>query len=210
MNDRKKVVIIGANFAGLSCAMNFSSQYAVTVIDSSAYFEFLPNIHELLSGVKSTGLLRLPRARILQRLGHEFIQDTVLSIDAEGGSVRTASGENFDFDVCVVAVGGVNNTYGLPGVEDFALPFKSVDDCARIRERLEKLARAGKGMSLVVVGGGLEGVEALGEILRAYRHIPGLKVHLVEGSKTLLPGGAAALSSEILRKCQPYPVTFHF
>ena len=209
MNDRKKVVIIGANFAGLSCAMNFSSQYAVTVIDTSAYFEFLPNIHELLSGVKSTGLLRLPRARILQRLGHEFIQDTVSAIDAGGGSVRTASGEKFDFDACVVAVGGVNNTYGLPGVEDFALPFKSVDDCARIRERLEKLARAGEGMSLVVVGGGLEGVEALGEILRAYRHIPGLKVHLVEGSKTLLPGGAAALSSEILRKCQPYPVTFH-
>ena len=209
MTDRKKVVIIGANFAGLSCAMNLSSEYAVTVIDASAYFEFLPNIHEQLSGVKSAGLLRLPRARILQRLGHEFIQDTVSAIDAEGGSVRTASGENFDFDACVVAVGGVNNTYGLPGVEDFALPFKSVDDCARIRERLEKLARAGKGMSLVVVGGGLEGVEALGEILRAYRHIPDLNVHLVEGSKTLLPGGAAALSSEILRKCQPYPVTFH-
>jgi NADH dehydrogenase len=209
MNDRKKVVIIGANFAGLSCAMNLSSQYTVTVIDSSAYFEFLPNIHELLSGVKSTELLRLPRARILQRLGHEFIQDTVSAIDAEGGSVRTASGENFDFDACVVAVGGVNNTYGLPGVGDFALPFKSVDDCARIRERLEELARAGEGMSLVVVGGGLEGVEALGEILRAYRRIPALKVHLVEGSETLLPGGAAALSSEILRKCQPYPVTFH-
>ena len=209
MTDMKKVVIIGANFAGLSCAMNLSSQYAVTVIDSSACFEFLPNIHELLSGVKSTGLLRLPRARILQRLGHEFIQDTVSAIDAEGGSVRTVSGKKFEFDVCVVAVGGVNNTYGLPGVGDFALPFKSVDDCARIRERLEKLARAGKGMSLIVVGGGLEGVEALGEILRAYRHIPGLKVHLVEGSKTLLPGGAAALSSEILRKCQPYPVTFH-
>ena len=209
MNDRKKVVIIGSNFAGLSCAMNLSSQYAVTVIDASASFEFLPNIHELLSGVKSAGLLRLPRARILHRLGHQFVQDTVSGIDAEGGSVRTASGENFDFDACVVAVGGVNNTYGLPGVEDFALPFKSVDDCAQIRERLEKLAGAGEGMSLVVVGGGLEGVEALGEILRAYRHIPDLTVHLVEGGNTLLPGGAAALSSEILRKCQPYPVTFH-
>ena len=209
MTDRKKVVIIGANFAGLSCAMNLSSQYAVTVIDASPCFEFLPNIHELLSGVKSAGLLRLPRARILNRLGHQFVQDTVLDIDAEGGSVRTASDENLDFDACVVAVGGVHNTYGLPGVEDFALPFKSVDDCARIRARLEQLAGAGEGMSLVIVGGGLEGVEALGEILRAYRHTPDLTVHLVEGSNTLLPVGAAALSREILRKCQPYPVTFH-
>jgi len=209
MTDRKKVVIIGSNFAGLSCARNLSSQYAVTVIDASPCFEFLPNIHELLSGVKSAGLLRLPRARILHRLGHQFVQDTVSAIDAEGGFVRTASGENLDFDVCVVAVGGVHNTYGLPGVEEFALPFKSVDDCARIGERLEKLAGAGEGMSVVVVGGGLEGIEALGEILRAYRHTPGLTVHLSEGSTTLLPGGAAALSGEILRKCQAYPVTFH-
>ena len=209
MTDRKKVVIIGANFAGLSCAMNMSSRYAVTVIDASACFEFLPNIHELLSGVKSAGLLRLPRARILHRLGHRFVQDMVAQIDTEGGSVRTASGEEFDFDACVVAVGGVNNTFGVPGVEDFAVPFKTVDDCARIRERLEKLAAVGEGMSLVIVGGGLEGVEALGEILRAYRHIPGLEIHLSEGSSTLLPGGAAALSGEILRKCQAYPVTFH-
>jgi len=209
MTDKKKVVIIGANFAGLSCAMNLSSQYAVTVIDAATCFEFLPNIHELLSGVKSAGLLRLPRARILHRLGHRFVQDMVAQIDTEGGSVRTASGEEFDFDACVVAVGGVNNTFGVPGVEDFAVPFKSVDDCARIRERLEKLAAVGEGMSLVIVGGGLEGVEALGEILRAYRHIPGLEIHLSEGSSTLLPGGAAALGSEILRKCQAYPVTFH-
>ena len=41
MTDRKKVVIIGSNFAGLSCAMNLSSHYAVTVIDASASFEFL-------------------------------------------------------------------------------------------------------------------------------------------------------------------------
>ncbi|MBP6725355.1 MAG: FAD-dependent oxidoreductase, partial [Halioglobus sp.] len=52
-------------------------------------------------------------------------------------------------------------------------------------------------------------VEALGEILRGYRHLPNLAVHLVEGGDVLLPGGAAALGSEILRKCQPYPVTFH-
>lgn len=162
MTDRKKVVIIGSNFAGLSCAMNLSSHYAVTVIDASACFEFLPNIHELLSGVKSTGLLRLPRDRILHRMGHQFIQDTVSGIDAEGGSVSTISGEKFDFDACVVAVGGVHNTYGLPGVEDFALPFKSVDDCARIRARLEKLVEAGEGMSLVVVGGGAGGCRGAG------------------------------------------------
>ena len=209
MPARQKVIVIGANFAGIACAMKLSSQFSVTVIDSSATFEFLPNIHELLSGVKSAERLRLPRARILNSLGHRFIQDTVSGIDARGGTVRIESGEKLYFDACVVAVGGVNNTFDLPGVDEFALPFKSVDDCVRIKNQLDKLAETGKGMSLVIVGGGLEGIEALGEILRAYRQLPGLSVQLIEGGRTLLPGGAAALSSEILRKCQPYPVTFH-
>ena len=209
MTNRQRVVIIGANFAGIACAMKLSSQFSVTVIDSTPTFEFLPNIHELLSGVKSAERLRLPRARILKKLGHSFVQDTVTYIDARGATIGTASGASLDFDACVVAVGGVNNTFGLRGVEEFTQPFKSVDDCVRIKDQLDRLAATGKDMSLVIVGGGLEGIEALGEILRAYRQLPGLAVHLVEGAKTLLPGGAAALAGEILRKCQPYPVTFH-
>ena len=210
MGSRKKVVIIGANFAGLACSMKLSSRFDVTVIDRSACFEFLPNIHELISGVKTPAILRLDRARILRRLGHRFVQDTVSGIDARKAVVRTAAGDTFDFDACVVAVGGINNSFGIQGVNDFAFPFKSVDDCARIKSQLDRLSATGKGMSLVIVGGGLEGVEALGEILRGYRHLPNLAVHLVEGGEVLLPGGAPALGSEILRKCQNYPVTFHF
>jgi len=210
MGSRKKVVIIGANFAGLACSMKLSSRFDVTVIDRSACFEFLPNIHELISGVKTPAILRLDRARILRRLGHRFVQDTVSGIDARKAVVRTAAGDTFDFDACVVAVGGINNSFGIQGVNDFAFPFKSVDDCARIKSQLDRLSATGKGMSLVIVGGGLEGVEALGEILRGYRHLPNLAVHLVEGGEVLLPGGAPALGSEILRKCQNHPVTFHF
>jgi NADH dehydrogenase FAD-containing subunit len=209
MTDRKKIVIIGANFAGLACAMKLSSPFAVTVIDPSDCFEFLPNIHELLSGVKTADLLRLPRARILHRMGHRFVKDRVTGIDAGGGVVSTASGERFDFDACVVAVGGVNNTFDVPGVEQFTLPFKSVNDCAQIGRRLGELAEAGKPLSIVIVGGGLEGIEATGEILRRYRHLPDLSVHLVEASKTLISGGASVLSSEIQRRCRPYAVTFH-
>ncbi len=209
MADRKKVLIIGANFAGLACAMKLSSRFAVTVIDASPHFEFLPNIHELLSGVKTAELLRLPRARILHRLGHHFVEDTVTGIDASSGVVTSAAGETFDFDACVVAVGGVNNTYGLPGVEQFTLPFKSVEDCALIGSRLEGLVDAGKSKSVAIVGGGLEGVEALGEILRRYRHCSNFSLHLVEGSNALLPGSAPALGREIQRRCDPYPVTFH-
>ena len=61
-SQRSRIAIVGANFAGLTAAQNLDAQYAVTVFDRSAAFEWLPNLHELISGVKRPADLRLPRA----------------------------------------------------------------------------------------------------------------------------------------------------
>ena len=47
MHPRQHIAIIGGNFAGLTAAVRLSSRHAVTVIDPSAHFEWMPNIHEL-------------------------------------------------------------------------------------------------------------------------------------------------------------------
>ena len=209
MDARKRVVIIGANFGGLTTAMRLSDRYAVTVIDPSPYFEFLPNIHELVSGVKSAEQLRLSRRRLLRRAGHRFIQDAVTWLDPAAGCVATQSGEQLAFDACVVAVGGVNNTSGTPGADDFAMPFKSVRDCEAIGDRLQATIERQQRASVVIVGGGLEGVETLGEILRRYRDVSGLRVDLVDGSDRLLPSEPAGLGQRVQQLCQCYPVRLH-
>ncbi len=209
MATSKRVVVVGANFGGLACAMALPRGLDVTVVDASPHFEFLPNIHELISEVKTPELLRLARERLISRLGHRFLLDSVTRIDAAGRAVHTASGRSLPFDACVVAAGGVNNTYGLPGVERHTRPFKTVADCEAIGRRLRDLASSGKALSVVIVGGGLEGVEALGEILRKYRHLSQLEVHLVEREQQLVPGSPSALGREIEQRCQPHPVHFH-
>jgi NADH dehydrogenase len=179
------------------------------VVDPWPHFEFLPNIHELLSAVKTPGLLRLSRQRLLQRMGHTFVQEAAADIEAQAGYVTTASGRRLPFDACVIAVGGVNNTFGLRGVEQFTLPFKSVENSAAIGQRLVDLGRSEKSLSVVIVGAGLAGVEALGEVLRRYRHRPALELHVVEGASRLVPAGPAALHDQITRRCSDWPVTFH-
>jgi NADH dehydrogenase FAD-containing subunit len=48
-SERQRVVVLGAGFAGLSAALELRpDRHRVTVVDRSAWFEFLPNIHELL------------------------------------------------------------------------------------------------------------------------------------------------------------------
>jgi NADH dehydrogenase len=207
--DRKQVLILGGGFAGLAAALELRSErHAVTLIDRSRWFEFLPNIHELLSGVKTPELLRLPLDRNLRRAGHTFVRDTVTEIDPVERTVatrrrRTAIG----YDVLILTLGGVDATRGVPGVVEHAMPFKSVEQCERIGRRLARLATRRKPARVVIVGGGLEGVEALGEILRRHRG-SGMHVTLVEARGRLLPDAPAALDAYVRELCAPYEVDF--
>ena len=119
--SRPRVVIVGANFAGLAAAQHLGREYAVTVIDRSPWFEWLPNVHELLSGVKRPADLRLPRARLVARAGHRFVRAEVKRIDGNRSRVITTAGRQFNFDACIVAVGGIDETYGVRGVDRHAL-----------------------------------------------------------------------------------------
>jgi NADH dehydrogenase len=204
--SRPRVLILGAGFAGLAAAREMRCDYDVTIIDRSPWFEWLPNVHELISGVKRPGNLRLPRRRLISRLGHRYLRGSVTGMDLERREVQLASGRKLGFDGCIVAVGGVNGTHGVRGVERNAWPCKSVDDCDAIGRRLRVLGRGRKPLSVVVVGGGLEGVEILGEVLRRYRRRPELAVTIVEAGPRLMPGTPEALDASVRRHTGELPV----
>ena len=203
---KQRIVIVGANFAGLAAAQQLGREHAVTVIDRSRWFEWLPNIHELLSGVKRPQDLRLDRRRLIVRAGHRFVQATAANIDADAGHVVTTGGRRISFDACIVAVGGVGDTHGVRGADRHALQFKTIDDCHAIGRRLAALARGSAGFSVVIVGGGLEGVEAVGEILRRDRRHPRMRLTLVEAGRRLLPGTPARLDRIVRRHCEEHGV----
>ena len=206
---RPRVAIVGANFAGLRAAQRLGVEFDVTVFDPSPWFEWLPNIHELISGTKQPTELRLSRRRLVARAGHRFVQAAVASIDAKHGRLETAAGAEHRFDYCVVAIGGRNETYGVQGAERHALPFKSVDDCELIRRRLAALGRARRPSSVVIVGGGFVGIEALGEILRRYRTRTQMLVHLVEAGPRLMASTSARIDAAVRKHCAGLNVRIH-
>ena len=60
----------------------------------------------------------------------------------------------------------------------------------------------------MIAGGGISGIEALGEILRRHRDDASLSVEVVEAGARLLPGLPAALDADLRRLCEPYAVKF--
>ena len=207
-NKRKRIAIVGGNFAGLTAAIKLSRRYAVTVIDPTKHFEWVPNIHEIVSSVKMPQGLRLDRAAIVKQAGHRFLRDRVTALHPAQRRLTTAGGRELNFDACIVAVGAMWNTHQVPGVTRYAMPFRNVIDAQAIERRLHTLVQQGQPLRIVIAGGGIAGVEALGEILRRHRDDASLSVEVVEAGARLLPGLAAALDIDLRRICEPYSVKF--
>lgn len=206
---RPRIAIVGANFAGLRAAQALGNEYDVTVFDPAPWFEWLPNIHELLSGAKRPADLRLSRKRLVEKAGHRFVRDAVVGIDARRGQLATSRGSAHDFDACIVAVGGVNETFGVRGADRHALPLKSVDDGEAVRRRLASLAKGRAPRSVVIVGGGFTGVEVLGEILRRYRTRKGLTIHVVDAAARLMAGTSPRIDAAVRAHCATFDVQIH-
>jgi NADH dehydrogenase len=208
IDKRKRLLILGGGFAGLAAALELRpDRHDVTLIDRGRWFEFLPNIHELLSGVKTPELLRLPLDRNIRCAGHSYLRETVMEIDPVERRVATRRRTAIGYDTLILALGGEDATRGVRGVVEHAYPFKSVEQCDRIGRRLERLAERRKPARVVIVGGGLEGVEALGEILRRHRN-SGMHVTLVEARERLIPEAPAVLDIHVREVCAPYEVDF--
>ena len=86
------------------------------------------------------------------------------------------------------------------------MSFNGVDDCDAIGRRLAQLARRPGRHTVVIVGGGLEGIEALGEILRRFRHSDKFAVSVVEAGARLLPGASRALDAAVRAHCAGHEV----
>lgn len=203
------ILILGAGFAGLAVSQELGSFANVTVIDPSPSFEFFPNIHELVSGFKKPHDLRLSIREIVEGRNQVFVQEKAVELDRENKIVTTSSGTEYPYDCLVIAIGSVNNDRGISGVEEHAFPFKTVDQCEAIGQQLSFLESQENPYAVTIVGGGVEGVEALGEMLREYSGSSQITINLVEGEDQLLPGMPSRIHRDILKHCHDFPVSFH-
>lgn len=207
--QKRSVVIVGASFAGLSAAAQLPPEVEVTLIDPNPFFEFLPNIHELISRYKKGEELQLGKKEIIEGMGHRLIVDRVISIDRDAKVLQMEHGGAISFDSCLLTIGGVNNTRGVPGVDAYTFPFKSVAQCDAIGKQLQTLSLRNTPFSVGIVGAGVEGLEALGEILRAYRESP-IQIHLIERNPGFTIPTAEKIGKEVCRLCADLPIGFHF
>ena len=196
----ENVVIIGGGFGGLETALSLKSllpsTVQITLIDRREYHSFVPSIHEVVSGAVRARDIQIPLALILGLAGIEFVRDEVLSLDVKSKKVHTSS-RGLDYDYLVLSSGAENNFYEVQGAETFSHRFRSPEDAEHIHADLSSLLTDRNQLcSVVIAGGGPEGIEVAGEVLdliwgRGYGHDLNsgkLTLKLIHGQDSLLPG----------------------
>ena len=211
--NRKKsrIIVIGANFAGLSAASKLSKCHDVTIIDAKQDFQWTPNIHEILSDVKKETSLNLNLATIITRLGHRFINQTVSSIDGALQTVTLDDKQILNYDVLLIASGHSGSNYGIKGASKYAHGFRSADNVIQIHHDIEAVLNSNKHLiNINIVGGGFTGVEVLGELLRKYASTKQLHFNVIDNASRLVQALPERLSDDVISQCKNYQVSFHF
>jgi sulfide:quinone oxidoreductase len=135
---KKHVVILGAGFGGLELATRLSESLAedvrVTLIDKNESFSFGFSKLDVLLGRKTAAEVKL-HYRNISKVGVEFRQERVSSIDPERRRVTTDTG-SYEADVLAVALGADYDFAATPGFEEGGLEYYSVPGAERLRDAL--------------------------------------------------------------------------
>jgi NADH:ubiquinone reductase (H+-translocating) len=220
----RRIVILGGGFAGVTTARTLERQLRthpdveIVLVSRANFFVLTPLLFEACSGTLELRHCAQPIRPALRR--SRFVEAEVTAVDAERSVVHlTAEGieSELPYEHLVVALGASTNLGLIPGSEA-AFTFKTMADALVLRNHfIEQLERAdatndaalrARALTFVVIGGGLVGIELLGEltafadnILRFYPriHREELRFHLFEATARILPEVDQKLASVATR-----------
>ncbi|WP_322870516.1 NAD(P)/FAD-dependent oxidoreductase [Streptomyces goshikiensis] len=215
---RTRILVVGGGYVGMYTALRLQKKLRdgeaeVTVVTPEPYMTYQPFLPEAAAGSISPRHVVVPLRRLLHKcrivIGEARSIDhakrtatiTTLATDEEG-----AGPTEIEYDELVLAPGSVSRTLPIPGLADYAIGFKTVEEAIGLRNHvIEQMDIASStrdpairdaALTFVFVGGGYAGVEALGELedmaryaARYYHNVKpeDMKWVLVEASDHILP-----------------------
>jgi NADH dehydrogenase len=206
-SDKKRLVIIGCGFAGLTLARKLKNAgYQVVILDKHNYHQFPPLFYQVASAGLEASAILFPLRKIFQNYKDFYIRKTEVSfIDSEKKQLMTSIG-TIDYDYLVISNGATNSFFGSKEMEQHSKGMKTIAEVLHLRNSLlinfEKSLTSDNSeerdqlLNIVVIGGGPSGVEISGALAEMNRYIlpkdyPELKdiranIYLIEAADRLL------------------------
>ncbi len=178
----KRIVIIGAGFAGIELVKGLkNSKYQVVIIDRNNYHTFQPLLYQVATGGLESNSIAYPIRRIVKNKQNLFFRMAeVRYINPEHNEIETTRG-SINYDYLVLASGSEPNYFSFEKVKDEMLVLKTIPQALDMRsyilQNFESALISLQGderdelLNIVIVGGGQTGVELAGALAEMKIHI---------------------------------------
>ncbi|WP_277741934.1 NAD(P)/FAD-dependent oxidoreductase [Streptomyces sp. LX-29] len=222
MKEPARILVVGGGYVGMYTALRLQRKLKrelrqgavqVIVVDPEPYMTYQPFLPEAAAGSISPRHVVVPLRRVLPLCQVVIGAATEIDHAERTATVRTLAAEEegngaiaIHYDELVLAPGSISRALPIPGLADYAIGFKTVEEAIGLRNHvLEQMDIASStrdpdvrdaALTFVFVGGGYAGVEALGELedmaryaTRYYHNIApeDLRWILVEATGRILP-----------------------
>jgi NADH dehydrogenase len=205
--DKKRIIIAGCGFAGLTLAKKLkNSGLQVVILDKHNYHQFPPLFYQVASAGLEASSILFPIRKIFQNYKEYYIRKCeIKSVDSAKNQLITSAG-TVDYDYLVLALGATNSYFGSKEMEDNSKGMKTIAEVIDLRNTiLMNLENAlispdqdekERNLNIVIIGGGPSGVEIAGALAEMNNYVipkdyPELKerkanIYLLEGAPRVL------------------------
>ncbi len=229
-NGKKRVVIIGAGFAGLKLARKLAnSSFQVVMIDKRNFHQFQPLFYQVATSGLEPSNISFPIRKVFhQHTNLHFRNTELLEVFPKEKKILTMAGE-LSYDKLIIATGVDTNYFGNENIEKYSISMKSTAQAINLRNRILESFEAAiltdnkkehsKLLSMVIVGGGPTGVELSGAIAELKNYVlpkdypeldfSRMKIRLYEASPHLLNGMSQKAGKDALKFLEKLGVEVH-
>ena len=190
----KHLVILGSGFGGIEVLKDVQQKFKndknvdITLVSRDNFLLFTPMLPEVTSGMIETRHIVTP-VRLFCKEKAKFCEANVKSIDLDKKEViitypigkqshpTSLNQRILKYDYLVIALGSENNFFGMTDIEENAFTMTTIDDAFILRNHIISMLEQASNLeeehnrellksllTFVVVGGGFNGVETVGEL----------------------------------------------
>lgn len=214
-----KILILGGGFGGVRVALDLERRLCkqcdveITLLDHHTHHTFTPSLYEMVTAYPPEALqtelaeiVAIPYEEIFVGTRVHFRQTHIEGINLGGRIVKT-KGADFAYDYLVLALGGVANTFGIPGLSEHAISLHSLEEAFRIRQRVCEVVTKKGDINIVIGGAGPTGVGLACELRRfttrlahaCHHDSKMIRIILLEALADILPGQSSGVQKVVRR-----------
>src|ERR1700676_4675001 len=186
---KKQIVILGGGFGGVYTARMLENllgrdEADIVLVNRENYWVYQPMLPEVISGSIALMDVVSPIRRLCRHTN--LVMRSVEDIDLKNKVETVSPGfrprqKKIPYDYLVIALGEVTNFYGMPGMLENVMPFRTLADAMALRNHVIHVLKEAdveeaadlrrRLLTFVAGGGGFSGVEVIAELNNFVRSV---------------------------------------